>query len=166
MKNKSKAPIERMKRPKGERSRMGFPKVRVTGKFFHPALERLAGLEEEENANSTNNQKFINLMNNNNSFNMTNFFVYTVVDVVTNYPAPGGTLYRLLYLPYSDGGTDKYTVAAASAIDAESMGIPFCIELDDLHLQTTGLGASIGVWYTRSLPNGNLYPVRYSQIKP
>ena len=105
-------------------------------------------------------------MNNNNSFNMTNFFVYTVVDVVTNYPAPGGTLYRLLYLPYSDGGTDKYTVAAASAIDAELMGIPFCIELDDLHLQTTGLGASIGVWYTRSLPNGNLYPVRYSQINP
>ena len=163
-----------MNRPKGERSRMGFPKVRVTGKFFHPALERLAGLEEEENANSTNNQKFINLMNqnnysnmnNNNSFNMTNFFVYTVVDVVTNYPAPGGTLYRLLYLPYSDGGTDKYAVAASSAIDAERMGIPCCLELDDLHLQTTGLGASIGVWYARSLPNGYLYPVRYSQINP
>ena len=166
MRNISKAPIERMNRPKGERSRMGFPKVRVTGKFFHPALERLAGLEEEENANSTNNQKFINLMHQNNYSNMTNFFVYTVVDVVTNYPAPGGTLYRLLYLPYAEGGTDKYAVAAASAMDAERMGIPFCIELDDLHLQTTGLGASIGAWYISSLPNGYLYPVRYRQINP
>ena len=56
MRNKSKAPIERMKRPKGERSRMGFPKVRVTGKFFHPALKKLVGLENEENANSINKQ--------------------------------------------------------------------------------------------------------------
>lgn len=46
-----------MNRPKGERSRMGFPKVRVTGKFFHPALKKLVGLENEENANSINKTK-------------------------------------------------------------------------------------------------------------
>ena len=112
------------------------------------------------------NQNNYSNMNNNNSFNMTNFFVYTVVDVVTNYPAPGGTLYRLLYLPYSDGGTD-YAVAAASAIDAERMGIPFCIELTDNQLQvTTGMGATIGAWFVRSQPSGYLYPIRYQQIQP
>ena len=103
-------------------------------------------------------------MTNNYAINTRDVFVYTIVDVVTNYQ--GGTSYRLLYLPYPDTGQDKYAAIAASALDAERMGIPFCIELDDLHLQTTGLGASIGVWYTRSLPNGNLYPVRYSQINP
>ena len=48
MRNRSKAPIERMKRPKGERSRMGFPKVKVTGKFFHPALEECLRTRESK----------------------------------------------------------------------------------------------------------------------
>ena len=47
----SKAPIERMKRPKGERSRMGFPKVKVTGKFFHPALEECLNRKNETSIN-------------------------------------------------------------------------------------------------------------------
>ena len=51
MRNKSKAPIERMKRPKGERSRQGFPKVKVTGKFFHPALEEWLHRVSETNIN-------------------------------------------------------------------------------------------------------------------
>lgn len=155
-----------MKRPKGERSRMGFPKVRVTGKFFHPALERLAGLEDEENVNSTNNQKFIYLMGNSNSFNVTNFFVYTVVDVVNNYQGKGGTSYRLLYLPYSDDGQDKYAAIAESAMDAVRMGIPFCIELNDQQLQTSGMGASIGVWFVRNHPHDSLTPTRYQQMQP
>ncbi len=51
MRNKSKALIERMNRPKGERSRRGFPKVKVTGRFFHPALEEWLRRVSETNIN-------------------------------------------------------------------------------------------------------------------
>lgn len=47
---------ERIKRPKSEGTRWMIPKVKVTGKFFHPALTKLVGLENEENANSINKQ--------------------------------------------------------------------------------------------------------------
>lgn len=104
-------------------------------------------------------------MTNSNSFKTRDFFAYTIVDVVTNYQ--GGTSYRLLYLPYPDDGQGKYAAIAASALDAERMGIPFCIELTDNQLQvTTGMGATIGAWFVRSQPSGYLYPIRYQQIQP
>lgn len=104
-------------------------------------------------------------MTNNHAINTRDVFVYTIVDVVTNYQ--GGTSYRLLYLPYPDTGQDKYAAIAASALDAERMGIPFCIELTDNQLPfTTGLGATIRAWFVRSMPSGYLYPIRFQQMQP
>ena len=102
------------------------------------------------NKNKSNQKKMQQV-----NYSMSDVFVYYCVDVVINHQGAGGTSYRLLYLPYAepDGGlSDRdsaYRHVAECALDAQRVGIPFCLEVDDQQLQTTGVGATVRVVFIR-----------------
>lgn len=97
------------------------------------------------------NQKKMQQVN----YSMSDVFVYYCVDVVINYQGQGGRSYRLLYLPCAEpegGITNKdkaYPYVAECALDAQRVGIPFCLEVDDQQLQARGVGMTIEVTFSR-----------------